>query len=445
METVRVSAEPGSAADAAETVDLAQQREATWLVIDGYHFSADYQRTVADSDARVLAVDDGAHAGHYCADTVLNQNIYATEQLYAAREKHVRLLLGTDYVLLRREFKAWQEWRRDIPDVAHKVLVTLGGSDPDNVTLKVVQALKQVDQDGLEARIVVGGSNPHLGALEAAVGELGGALRLETDVSDMPRLMAWADVAVTAGGSTCWELAFMGLPSVIIVLADNQRPVADGLAAAGAGVSLGWHEDVTVDRVAAELERLASSREVRRQMSDRGKTLVDGRGATRTVTHLLDAALHLRPVCEEDCRLLWEWANEPGVRASAFSPDAIPWEEHVLWFERKLRDPGCLVFVGSDGRGEPVGQVRFDVTRESEAEIDVSVDVAKRGLGHGHRLIRMATKRAFQSRSLDSVVAFVKSDNHASIGAFGRAGFSRQGLVNVKANEAVRFVKAKER
>ena len=137
-----------------------------WLVIDGYHFDAVYQKTIKDAGYKILWIDDYGHAAHYYADLVLNQNISADETLYENREPYTRLLLGTRYALLRREFKKWQDWQREIPDTAQKVLVTMGGGDPDNVTMKVVQALKQINIKGLKAKIIVGPANHNLYVLK---------------------------------------------------------------------------------------------------------------------------------------------------------------------------------------------------------------------------------------------------------------------------------------
>src|SRR5207249_1652332 len=126
-----------------------------------------------------------------------------------------------------------------------KVLVTMGGSDPDNVTLKVIQALPQVEVQGLEATVVIGGTNPHYRELEAAILQLPLPIRLERNATNMPELMAWADIAVSAGGTTLWELAFMGLPNLVVVLADNQRPAAAHLGAIGAITNMGWHGSVS--------------------------------------------------------------------------------------------------------------------------------------------------------------------------------------------------------
>jgi len=257
-----------------------------WVALDGYHFDSGYQARVRQTGHRLLVIDDIAHLERYTADVILNQNILA-EQLVYYCNPDASLLLGTRYALLRPEFLLRCSWQRDTRLAARHILVTLGGSDPDNVTLKVLRALRQLDRFPVETRIVVGPASEHLEELEAAVRILPGETRILVDVNDMPDLMAWADLAVSAGGSTCWELAFMGLPNVVVVLSDDQRGIGDGLAAEGIALNLGWHEKVTEDQIAEALGGLVEDRPRREAMSARGRQLVDGRGAERVVAALL--------------------------------------------------------------------------------------------------------------------------------------------------------------
>ena len=251
-----------------------------WLVVDGYHFDSMYQKKIKEAGYKLLWIDDYGHADHYYADIVLNQNISAEESFYNRREPTTRLLLGTRYVLLRREFRQWQGWQREIHDTAKKILVTLGGGDPDNVTLKVVQALKLIDISGLEAKIAVGPTNPNLRTLQQEVSD-NENLQIIINATNMPELMAWADLAVSAGGSTCWEMALLGLPNMIIFFADNQRPIAEKLHADNVALSLGWGHKLTIEDIAQSLEKLIRTAPLRKIFSINSKNLVDGAGAQR--------------------------------------------------------------------------------------------------------------------------------------------------------------------
>ena len=268
------------------------------VVLDGYHFTPDYQRAIVDSGCRLLAIDDEGLVDHWYADIILNQNLHAHSSLYRSAEPHTHLLVGTQFVLLRQEFLKWTDWEREIPNTDGKILVTMGGSDPDNVTLKVIRGLNSLDAPGLEVKIVVGPANSNIGTLEKELHRSPFTSHLLPSVDDMPGLMAWADLAVSAGGSTCWELAFMELPSITVVLADNQKLIAESLDRAGVAVNLGWHTDLSVKRLAHELEKLISSPTKRRKMSNRGRSLIDGRGAYRVSDMLSQSNRHEEGISE---------------------------------------------------------------------------------------------------------------------------------------------------
>jgi UDP-2,4-diacetamido-2,4,6-trideoxy-beta-L-altropyranose hydrolase len=276
---------PGSIGDARWTAEAARQRGASAVVVDGYHFGADYQQAMKDTGTTLLWVDDDGRSGRYSADVVLNQNLYANEQFYRDRDATTQLLLGAKYALLRCEFLQWRDWRRDIPATGRNILVTLGGADAANVTEKVVALLRRLEMATVRIKIVVGAANSHFESLRDAVAD-DGRIELLTAVDNLAALMAWADVAISAGGSTCWELAFMGLPSCVIVLADNQLPVARSLEEAGAAIDLGaWGEGAEA-KLSAVLSDLIHDPAHRRRMSEIGRQIVDGAGASRVAEHL---------------------------------------------------------------------------------------------------------------------------------------------------------------
>ena len=296
LETVR-----GSAADADRTVKLAREYGAKWVVADGYCFDADWQRQIRDAGLRLLVIDDYGQATHYHADVVLNQNLSAEASLYSSCDPDTRLLLGPRYALLRQEFLAADRPVRDFARPARRVLVTLGGSDPDCITAQVITALKTVP--GIEAVVVIGGSNPHFQALQAMLAD-DSPIRLVVDVANMPDLMAWADVAVTAAGSTSWELAAMGLPALQLILAENQKAIAEALHREGVTVNMGDFHEVKAETIAAHLGALLDDAPRRGAMSARGIRLVDGHGASR-VAAAVGGRLALTLVSDAN-----SWINE---------------------------------------------------------------------------------------------------------------------------------------
>ncbi|MDH7472936.1 MAG: UDP-2,4-diacetamido-2,4,6-trideoxy-beta-L-altropyranose hydrolase [Anaerolineae bacterium] len=264
---------------------ILNQHPGAWVVVDGYHFDQHYQARIKEAGHPLLVIDDIAHLDHYYADIVLNQNIHATDLQYSC-ESYTKLLLGTKYVLLRREFLKWQGWNREIPEIARKVLVTFGGADRDNATLKVIEALQQIGVEEIEAVVVVGAVNSHFKELQSAAQNSRIPIRLETTIKNMPELMVWADVAVSAGGSTCWELAFTGLPNLVLVLAENQRLIAKKLHDVGASVNLGWHADLSSVEIAQVLTNLIAEEKQRRLMAEIGQKLVDGNGVSNVLNEI---------------------------------------------------------------------------------------------------------------------------------------------------------------
>ncbi|HSR30804.1 MAG TPA: UDP-2,4-diacetamido-2,4,6-trideoxy-beta-L-altropyranose hydrolase [Anaerolineae bacterium] len=439
MGTTILDTAPGNKSDAEQTIVLAEEVGAEWVVVDGYQFDAPYQRAIKETGLRLLFVDDYGHADHYYADLVLNQNIYARESLYNKREEYTRLLLGTRYALLRREFWTWRGWRREIPAVARKVLVTMGGADPENVTGKVIKALNQVDVDGLEAVVIMGGSNPHYGELHAVAEGLPFSVRLERNVSNMPELMAWADVAISAGGSTCWELALLGLPAAVLVLAENQRPIAEGLDTAGVVLNLGWNRGLSSVSLAEAVERLLLAGDARAEMARRGRQIVDGHGAGRVAEILAEPSVRAREANRDDVQVLFQWTNDPLVRQMSFHQEPIPWEEHRRWFERVTSDPGTVLLIVElleKGKWNRCGQVRI----ANNGIVSISLSAEYRGRGLGVQALKSAI--TFPGTRLHNGVlrAYIKPENMPSKRIFERVGFELVGSTQVSGHPCLEYV-----
>lgn len=458
VETKSISARIGSDEDARSVIELARPYQADWIVVDGYFFDADYQRALKSAGFKILFLDDFGHAKHYSADVILNQNVSAKADLYAERESQSALLLGTRYCLLRREFADRSDWARKVEPICHRLLVMMGGSDSENLTARVIEALALARIEGLAATVVVGGSNPHFAAIEKAAFDSGVSIVVLRDVLNTADLMAEADIAISAAGSTCWELCMLGLPSLLIDVADNQTALAQELGRMGCAVHIG-NRSISPGEIARYLQSLSCNQQQRRNLSQCSRGLVDGRGAGRVVAALLGTPyLKLRPAGGEDRQRLWEWANDPEVRDASFSTDPIPWETHVAWFAEKVggeveigpdnektKGRKTLLWIGEDDDRVPVGQIRFDSRPDKDWEVDVSIEKAKRGHGLASQLIKQAVhalgKHAVlqENRNL-RVHAFVKPMNTASVKAFERAGFKHAGSDQVRGHTAIHLI-----
>jgi UDP-2,4-diacetamido-2,4,6-trideoxy-beta-L-altropyranose hydrolase len=441
----KIVATPGSRTDLEATVSAINRSKnhgsACAVALDGYHFMADFQLGLKNAGCRLLVMDDYGHADFYHADFVLNQNISACAELYAKHADDTELLLGPNYALLRTEFSVLRSWRREIGETATKLLVTMGGADPENVTGTIVHALAD---SGLVVKVVVGGSNPHLPSLShAARSASRGATHVElvVNASNMAGLMKWADLAVASGGSTSWELAFTGLPTLFVVLAGNQEQSTVELERQGFGVCLGKHSKLSKPCLRNELEKLAGDCARRADFASRGRKIVDGLGTDRVVSILKNTGrIQLDKVTERDARILWEWANDPATRENSFDSAPIPWQIHECWHQAKLRDPACTFLMASTQELGKIGVVRFD-QRDSEATISVSLAPSARGKGYGSKVIQSACQRfLIEAPSVEAVHAWIKPTNQASIRAFERVHFQHHADTRSKDQPAKHYV-----
>jgi len=273
----------GSREDALATRARLEETGAGALVLDGYDFDREYQTAVRSADIPLLIIDDDAQVGGYEADLILDPNPGAEPDRYEPRPADTGLLLGAGYTLLRREFRTFERSGKTFAGDDGRVLVTLGGGDAHRLLRIVLRGLARTGLEHLEVTVTAGGSNEEQDDLRRLAGELELEVNLRDHVSDMVTLMAGADFAISAGGSTCWELAFMGVPGLTIIRIENQHLIADELDSAGILVSLGEEAEMDERKIAARITTLLAAPERRAEMSRKGKALVDGQGALRVI------------------------------------------------------------------------------------------------------------------------------------------------------------------
>jgi UDP-2,4-diacetamido-2,4,6-trideoxy-beta-L-altropyranose hydrolase len=302
IESVPLEGPIGSEEDQGQTLALARRLDAAWVALDGYFFPEQYLNAVCGAGFRLLAIHDGEHEqqvpiSRFPTCVVLDQNISAEPEYYAARgvDLERNALLSPRYALLRREF--WAEPpAREVPEIPRRVLITLGGNNPADVLATVLRGLTLLLRalpatlGALEVQIAGGVRppilRPEVQSAEAEIAEFerqGGVVlgpgRL--DDAGMRQAMEAADLVVSAGGSTSWELARFGVPNLTLPMARNQEPIAAELAARGLSVNAGRYEDAKPQRLAALLASLVRGHAKRQAMSAAGRALVDGAGARR--------------------------------------------------------------------------------------------------------------------------------------------------------------------
>ncbi len=279
------------------------REEPAALLVDSYYVTDLYLQGLGGMGYVILMEDFGTH--RYPVDCVVNYNAPASleeyQRLYGDRS--VDLLIGSSYVPLRQQFaKARgalaQEGRGGEAvcgaparegrggEAARNVLVTTGGGDSENLAGKILERIYRRDMD---FHLVMGRFSPHFEKMKKLEQEKAN-VHIHYNVENMARLMLGCDIAVTAGGSTVYELAALGVPLLCFSYAENQEALADCVGARGIGLSAGaWHRDPggTLERIGGQFQKLAADSRIRQACSRRGMALTDGEGAERLARALL--------------------------------------------------------------------------------------------------------------------------------------------------------------
>jgi UDP-2,4-diacetamido-2,4,6-trideoxy-beta-L-altropyranose hydrolase len=271
---------------AAETAAIAHSLGADWIAVDGFDFNADYLANLAATRIPVALIDDHASRDYYePMKMIVNPNIFASPEMY--RSYHGVALAGPQFTLLRREFRSCK--RRDLLPHrgAFNLLITMGGSDPQNVTSQVVRALENVDLAELEITIVVGGSYRYHEVLTHVMDESRHTCRLLVDVVNMAEVMSFANAAVSAAGSSAVELGSMGIPMLLVTMADNHAGTAEEFARRGLAAITGWYNKLNPRELGNRIQQFLDDKAELRARASATASLIDGKGAQRIVASML--------------------------------------------------------------------------------------------------------------------------------------------------------------
>ena len=275
--------------DAADTQVRLEGLSVDWLVVDHYGLDAHWEHAVRSTCTRIMAIDDLANRDH-AVDVLLDQNLGKTLAHYEARvPASCKLLLGPDYALLRTEFALFrtESLSRRRHGQLRKVLVSMGGVDLQNATGSVLEALSAwAPSTDLEVTVVMGPSAPWCDKVRQQARTLPFPTEVLVNVQRMGGLMCETDLVIGAAGSSSWERCFLGVPTLLFVLADNQRDIADALSQTGAAHLLGGPDEV--GHLCRVLDQLVENPARLRSMSISSAKLIEGHGADRVAHHILE-------------------------------------------------------------------------------------------------------------------------------------------------------------
>lgn len=259
-----------------------------WLIVDHYALDASWERSLVTYARMLMVIDDLADRPHIC-DLLLDQNWLGTgmeDRYQALVPQRARQYLGPAYALLKPEYTQLRKWRPPHDGHVRRLLVFFGGSDPVDLTSRALNALSAPEFNHLVVDVVLGPNHPNVASVTRLAQTRSGVV-LHGPLPSLAGLMLRADLMLGAGGSTNWERMCLGLPTVVISIAENQIQINAALARAGYVVSLGFHEDVQIGEIRVALQRAMQDTVFLRKSSQYGMALVEGAGVTQVVNLLI--------------------------------------------------------------------------------------------------------------------------------------------------------------
>lgn len=272
--------------DATNTIDALSDQSWDYLLVDHYGLDARWESALRRTAKRILVIDDIADRLHDC-DFLLDQNLYADMNVrYLGKvPSHCRLLLGPSYVLLRDEFRQLRKQIKPRIGEVKRMLVFFGGMDANNYTSVAIEALRNIEHRDFQIDIVIGAQHPLRAEIESACADSGFACHVQTN--RMAELMAAADLAIGAAGSASWERCCLGLPALLVSLADNQVDIAKGLDLYGACIYVGTQETAGLSVMSNAIKNVLKHQGKLAAYSEKAYSLVDGLGTDRLCRELI--------------------------------------------------------------------------------------------------------------------------------------------------------------
>lgn len=390
--------------DASILLDEISDYDASWVVLDGYHFSLECQKAVKNAGYQLMVIDDYNHLPEYCCDILLNQNSNAPTLQYSG-DIGIRLF-GSDYVLLRQDIISathLAKERTPSPMITN-ILLTLGGGDESHTFDQLKQAINSAQMKGRTVRVITG--SVAVEKWNDLLADSPATVEIVKQPHDMSRHMLWADLCITAGGSTCWELSALKIPFVIFADAENQNEAAQVFTHLSGDVE--------------QFEKIINGEIVPNAID----IPVDGCGLV--AGSMLLFPFSLLSAKSEHARGVYDIVAAKETRRQFFSPSTFSWEHHLGWYTERLKKEEPF-YVVLDGQLVS-GYVRFD---KDAGDYVGSIALAKnaRGGGRGFNASLSAVECFFMRIPDAKLKAYIKKTNPVAIQIVLNTGFSLEGDV----------------
>lgn len=399
------------------------------VVLDGYDFKSEYQKKVKSLGCKLAVIDD-LHSWHQYGDLVINYADGIRKEDYKA-EIYTKFCLGSEYILLRSEFLKGVS-RKSAPADVKKILLSMGAADPLKLTRKFLIELMEIDLLK-EIHVLYGSVNPEGESIRKLASESSRVvLHSDIDALELKSVMLEMDVCFCQASTIALESCSVGLPVIAGYTADNQMGILSGLTAKGAAINTGDLQSFTASALKQLITDLNTHPEKLLSIQKAQLSFIDGKSPDRirkAFLSLIVPSLSFRFAEMKDADLYFKWTNDPLVRKNSYRQEPVTYENHIRWFEQKLKSDDCSFYLFYSGE-LPAGQVRIEKGKD-ETIIGISVDENFRGKSVGAEMIRIACADYFKKHGEAVIFAYIKEENRPSLRIFTKAGFGSAVKVNV--------------
>ena len=419
----RASSQISQEADADETIEALDGLRPSWLVVDSYKLDDKFEQKLRGYVEKIAVIEDLADRHHDC-DLLIDQNYSdRTVQTFKRQVPETcKFLIGPKYAMLNSVFAKIREVSGAPRDELKRVFVFCGGSDPKNLTKTVLVALGGAEFSEIKVDVVIGSQNQNFKA--ELTNPYKSNIEFHESGDNFAKIMSNSDLAIGAGGTSTWERMCLGVPSIIVSIAENQVPTCEKLGREGFVRYLGTQSEVTNESIASAVREFLKTPSALSAVSVKSQIVVDGKGCMRVAEAMCptsESELKVRLVTKNDCINYFNWANDPQVRENSLDSADIEWTGHQKWFTEKINSESTEMYV-IEASGLPVGQARFELV-EGTAEINYSLDELVRGRGWAATAIDLSVK-CFRNRNAIPLKAVVKNRNARSRSTFFKLGFT---------------------
>lgn len=360
------------------------------IIVDHYGINIDWELACKKHFAcKLFAIDDLLRQHH--AEVVLDQTLSRTPSDYQQLNPAGLALTGCNFALLNPHFVECREkaLQTSFSLAQAKLLITMGGIDQPNATLQTLEALSVITENKPFVTVLLSPKAPHYDSVKQFCTEHASWISHIDFVENMAELMLKHQAAIGAPGTTSWERACLGIPSIIIPLAENQKMISEQLVKVNAAIKVNL-PDISSTLLAAYQSLIERWHDMRLS----NLAVCDGLGLFRVIhcINLLSAninnAMALRVATQSDIKQVYDWQRLPETRKYALTQDVPTWEGHQKWMKAKLADVSDYFYIiESLTDGDKIGVVRLDKQSEGQYLISIFIDPNYFGQGYAKQAL----------------------------------------------------------